>query len=75
MNVFIRLSKLLPSLEAGIFKDLAISKNSITFEKNLTNHLGQRKKFIQWPDDDRIVSHDAVLYVLDATSKLSVISS
>ena len=27
------------------------------------------------PDDDRIVSHDAIFYVHDATSKLSVISS
>ena len=27
------------------------------------------------PDDDRIVSHDAIFYVLNATSKLSVISS
>ena len=27
------------------------------------------------PDDDRIVSHDAIFYVRDATSKLSWISA
>ena len=31
--------------------------------------------FKAYPDDDRIVSHDAIFYVHDATSKLSVISS
>jgi len=31
--------------------------------------------FYEKPDDDRIVSHDAIFYVRDATSKLSWISA
>ena len=36
---------------------------------------GMCSAFSLHADDDRIVSHDAIFYVHDATSKLSVISS